>query len=117
MRTKHLLGILGLFLCVFSFYSCDNDDNTSHFNIGKSSYEIMVNKSIDIDVLSGSGDIDISVANPQIIRAKYSGQLYAGEMRGRITLTGIAEGETEVYITDKVENETIILKTKIISNN
>lgn len=27
MRTKSLLGILGLFLCIFSITSCDNDDD------------------------------------------------------------------------------------------
>lgn len=42
MKTKNLFGILMLFLCVFSFYSCKDDDQIPQFEFTPESLNQMV---------------------------------------------------------------------------
>ena len=40
MKTKNLFGILMLFLCVFSFYSCKDDDQIPQFEFTPESISV-----------------------------------------------------------------------------
>ena len=74
MRTKLLFGIL-LLVSIISFMSCDDDNSENTplepFQIEKQSYEVIKDGYTHIYIHNGSGKINFSIEDPQIIDASY----------------------------------------------
>lgn len=96
MKTKSLLGILMLFLCVFSFYSCDNDEQTPQFEFTPESLSQTVWK----------GNITDEIYNGEI------GINFENQEKGQVTC---ADPQNSEYIIS--ENFTYEIKGKYIYFN
>lgn len=117
MKTKHLFWIF-LLISVISFTNCDDDKSENNtptpFRIDKQSYEVMQDGYVHIYINNGSGKIDFSIGNPQIISASYQEGTSDNSCLGIIRIEGKQKGETKITLTDPVTHETEILQVKVI---
>ncbi|WP_259300991.1 hypothetical protein [Bacteroides oleiciplenus] len=117
MRTKLLFGIL-LLVSIISFMSCDDDHSENKplepFQIEKQSYEVIKDGYTHIYILNGSGKINFSIEDPQIIDASYQEGTSDNSILGIVRIEGKQKGETRITLTDPTTQETEILKMKVI---
>lgn len=113
MKTKHFLKLFLLFICTINFVSCNDDDpEIQPFRIEKKSYEVMKDGWYSFSISNGSGDMNVTVADPTILSAQFSKDSYK-EIIGFLRMDGKQKGETTVTITDNVTQETETLKIKV----
>ncbi|WP_303208550.1 hypothetical protein [Bacteroides oleiciplenus] len=117
MRTKLLFGIL-LLVSIISFMSCDDDNSENTplepFQIEKQSYEVIKDGYTHIYIHNGSGKINFSIEDPQIIDASYQEGTSDNSCLGIVRIEGKQKGETRITLTDPTTQETEILKMKVI---
>ena len=117
MRTKLLFGIL-LLVSIISFMSCDDDNSENKplepFQIEKQSYEVIKDGYTHIYIHNGSGKINFSIEDPQIIDASYQEGTSDNSCLGIVRIEGKQKGETRITLTDPTTQETEILKMKVI---
>lgn len=124
MKTKNLVGILVLFLCVMSLAACSDDDEKQEFtplHFEFESLETTEGTGGIMFVYTGSGNISLDVRNTDIIDASYEVNEHYGEIilggssnhLGQINITGKMKGETSILVKDNVTKETVELRIKI----
>ena len=118
MAMKNLFGIIALFLCSVGIISCSNDDKPepTPFHLEKQSYEIRFGFTGDISIKNGSGDISVSVRNPEIVSVSYLKNDVYTDRLGLVSLQGKQKGETKVVITDNITKESEEVNVKVIDS-
>lgn len=118
MKTKHLFGILMLFLFTFTFISCEEDTDNSkqifHLSFEKNYYERPLTGAKNIMIRGGNRDYTIEVNNLEILEATVDLSSPIG--MGNLEIHPKQTGETIVKVHDNIVNETVELKIKIVDS-
>lgn len=113
MQSKHLFGVLFLFLYTIGFISCsDDDDNQSeyHLQLSESSCEVMQGHSAVIN-LTAHENTTLDIKKPELIDAVYTWE--SGSNKAEIEITGKRKGETGIIITDHETGESATIKVNV----
>lgn len=103
MKTKHLAGILSLFLCTIFLISCNNDDKLAPITLGYEGSQYQFSGTIygltpfskETDPLSikgGDGNYKVTNDNEEVVRLKFDGK--------KISLKPLKLGEAIITIED-----------------
>ncbi|MCI1740986.1 MAG: type II toxin-antitoxin system HicB family antitoxin [Prevotella sp.] len=104
MKTKFRY----LLILLIIFVSCDkqNDDHTSsHFHIDKDYYEIIQWRDQTINIISGSGDLQISTPNADKIQLSYE----KGSTESGIKPKKPYSGNLNVRLTPEIHSRLAVL--------
>ena len=95
------LSAFAVSAAMFMFVSCDKSepkneepvDNPVEIELDKTSVEMEVGSSVDINVKKGNGDYSVNVSDPVLASASVSGT--------KITITGLVAGKATATVSDK----------------
>ena len=104
-------------MCLFAT-ACSDDNNENEpitpFSLGETYYEVRLGRETNnIYITNGSGDISLAIEDENILQATYSGELYADELRGVVSLFGKQKGNTTLTIVDNVTGDKETVEVKV----
>lgn len=115
MKQAYLLGVL-LFLCTISFVSCGNDNEEKKeiypLSFEKGYYEAPLLGNTSISIRGGNRDYTVTVEKTNILETSIDLSSPIG--MGSLVIKPKQKGETTITIKDKITNETVDLKVKVI---
>lgn len=107
MKLNKFLFTLIVCALSFGFASCSDDDDENdavELSLEKNEISIEVEENSEVKITSGNGEYTITSADDKIATAK--------EASGKITVTGVAAGETTITVKDK-KGKTASLKVTV----
>lgn len=114
MKSKHLFGVLLLFLSTIGFISCsdnNNDDKAKyHLELSENSCEVMQGGSVAIN-LTAHENMTLDIENPELIDVVYTWEY--GSYKAKIKIEGKQKGETNVVVIDHETGESATIKVKV----
>lgn len=111
MQSKHLFGVLFLFLSAICFMNCSDDDKSDyHLELSKSSCEVTQGRSVAIN-LTAHEHTTLVIKKPELIEAVFTWEL--GSHKAIIEIRGKQIGETDIIITDHETGESATIKVKV----
>lgn len=115
MKSK--VQVFGTFLLgMLVLCGCGDDDERKPFGVEQTAYEVPMKSTASIDVVNGSGRVDVKVDNEQVATAAYYETDEAHIVFGRVLITPKAKGETQVTLTDHATNERQVLTVKVVDS-
>lgn len=120
MRSKLTRPVLFIAALFAAACSDDNGENgpTAPFSLDKNYYETRLEHgSTTIAIMNGSGDIDLTIEDEEILQASYTKYDNKEEGRiGHITLYGLRKGTTTLTIADRGTKEAEHVGVKVTDN-
>lgn len=112
-----LINPILFIMCLFAT-ACSDDNNENEaitpFSIGDTYYEVRLGRENNsIYITNGSGDISLAIEDENILQATYSGELYADQLRGVVSLFGKQKGNTTLTIVDNVTGDKETVEVKV----
>lgn len=118
MKTKLFGKTFLLLIYTLSFMGCNDDDNETteihHLSFEKDYYERPLVGAKDIMIRGGNRDYAVEIENPSILEVTVD--LSSPADMGNLEIHPKQKGETTIKVRDKVANETVDLKIKIVDS-